>query len=46
MEKSKIIRLYLDYVNNFISVDNWREYHNLTKLESNYILKQGKKLYK
>ncbi len=44
MDKDKIRKLYLDYVNNFISVDNWREYHNLTKLESNYILKQGKRL--
>ncbi len=46
MNKERIIRLYLDYVNNFISVDNWREYHNLTKLESNYILKKGKRLCK
>lgn len=46
MEKEKIIKLYLDYFNNFLSVENWRNYYNLTKLESNYILKQGKKLTK
>lgn len=46
MEKSKIIRLYLDYFNNWLSVENWRDHHNLTKLESNYILKKGKQLTK
>ena len=46
MESNKIIRLYLDYFNNWLSVERWAEFHSLTKLESNYILKQGKKLTK
>jgi hypothetical protein len=46
MDKSKIIRLYLDYFNNWLSVEMWAEFHNLTKLESNYIIKRGRKLCK
>lgn len=46
LDKQRIIKLYLDYFNNWLSVERWAEFHNLTKLESNYIIKQGKKLCK
>lgn len=46
MDVNKIKRLYLDYFNNWLSVERWAEFHNLTKLESNYIIKKGRKLTK
>lgn len=46
LDKNKIIRLYLDYFNNWLSVERWAEFHNLTKLESNYIIKKGRQLTK
>jgi hypothetical protein len=39
-----IERLYLDYVNNWLSSTRWMEHHKLTKLDANYILKKGKQL--
>jgi hypothetical protein len=39
-----IERLYLDYVNNWLTAERWQEHHGLTKLEANYILKKGKQL--
>lgn len=44
MTNKQIESLYLDYVNNWLSKDNWREHNKLTKLEANYILKKGKQL--
>ena len=44
MSNNEIIRLYLDYVNNWLTASRWQEHHRLTKLEANYILKKGKQL--
>lgn len=41
-----IERLYLDYVNNWLTASRWQEHHGLTKHQSNYILKKGKSLWK
>ena len=45
-DKTQIKKLYLDYFNNWLSVERWAEFYGLTKLQSNYILKKGKKLTK
>lgn len=44
LTNNDILRIYLDYVNNWLSKDNWRDHNKLTKLEANYILKKGKQL--
>jgi hypothetical protein len=46
LTNNDIERLYLDYVNNWLSSVNWANHHNLTKHQSNYILKKGKSLWR
>jgi hypothetical protein len=46
MTNKDIERLYLDYVNNWLSKDNWRDHNKLTKHQANYILKKGKSLWR
>jgi hypothetical protein len=43
---NEIERLYLDYVNNWLSATNWASHHGLNKHQSNYILKKGKSLWR
>ena len=44
MSNNEIIRLYLDYVNNWLTASRWQEHHGLTKHQANYILRKGKQL--
>jgi hypothetical protein len=46
LNNNDIKRLYLDYVNNWLTAERWQEHHNLTKYQSNYILKKGKSLWR
>lgn len=46
MSNNDILRLYLDYVNNWLTAERWQEYHGLNKHQSNYILKKGKSLWR
>lgn len=46
MTNKDIERLYLDYVNNWLSTTNWASHHGLNKHQSNYILKKGKSLWR
>jgi hypothetical protein len=41
-----ILRLYIDYVNNWLSSTRWMEHHGLNKWEQNFILKKGKSLWR
>jgi hypothetical protein len=43
---NEIERLYLDYVNNWLSATNWASHHGLNKHQSNYILRKGKSLWR
>jgi hypothetical protein len=38
----KNIEMYLDYWNNFLTVERFAEYHNITKEQANHIIKKGK----
>lgn len=46
MTNQQIERLYLDYVNNWLTASRWQEHHGLNKHQSNYILKKGKSLWR
>lgn len=40
----KTIEMYLDYVNNFLTVDCFAEYYNISVREANIIINEGRKL--
>lgn len=40
LQREKHYALYLSYVNDFLTVVNWREYYGLTKEQGDYILGQ------
>lgn len=42
--KFKIIEMYLDYVNNFISVQSFADYYGLNDVEANIIINAGREL--
>ncbi len=39
------IEMYLDYWNNFLTVERFAEYHNITKEQANHIIKKGRKQF-
>lgn len=41
----KHIEMYLDYWNNFLTVERFAEYHNITKEQANDIINKGKDLW-
>jgi hypothetical protein len=41
----RIILMYLDYWNNFLSVDNFAEYYNIDRNKALNIIARGKKLF-
>ena len=41
----KHIEMYLDYRNNFLTVERFAEYHNITKEQANDIIKKGEDLW-
>ena len=40
----EIINLYLDYVNNFITVEAFANYYSLTTLDAYYVIELGRNL--
>jgi len=40
LQRAKHYALYLDYVNNFLTVANWAEYYGLNEEQSSMILEQ------
>lgn len=45
-DNSKIQKMYLDYVNNFLSVDKFAEHYGITKKQAISIINKGKKINK
>jgi hypothetical protein len=45
MEDQKLIDLYLDYCNDFLTIECFAEYHNLSVNESQSIIARGKVKY-
>jgi len=44
LKESELITLYLDYVNNFLTVDRFAEYYSYPKSTAMYIIEKGKEL--
>jgi hypothetical protein len=42
--KFKIIEMYLDYVNNFLTVKGFGDHYGLDEYEANVIINAGRKL--
>lgn len=40
----EIIKMYLDWVNNFITLSKFAEYYDITELDAHYIIDLGRKL--
>ena len=40
----KILEMYLDYVNNFLSVDFFAEYYSISVDEANRVINEGRKI--
>ncbi len=43
-DNSKIQKMYLDYVNNFLSIDKFAEHYGITKKQAISIINKGKKI--
>lgn len=41
--KSRCKKLFLDYFNNFLSIQNFADYYSFTLKQANWIIEQGKK---
>ena len=44
IKESKLIGLYIDYVNNFLTVDKFAEYYRLTNESAEFIINKGREL--
>ena len=44
INESQLVALYLDYFNNFISVDSFAEYHKLQLDSANFIIDKGREI--
>tara|TARA_R110002074_G_scaffold156262_1_gene312435 strand:+ start:41 stop:250 length:210 start_codon:yes stop_codon:yes gene_type:complete len=42
--KDRLIELYLDYVNNFITVSAFAQWHELTEKQANKVIKRGREI--
>jgi len=42
---NRIIDMYLDYTNNFLTVRNFAEYHNLTENQAMKVIELGRDLF-
>jgi hypothetical protein len=40
----EIIEIYLDWVNNFISLEKFAEHYGLDEIDANYVIELGRKL--
>jgi hypothetical protein len=41
-DRNQLHEFYLDYFNNFLTIDRFAEYHNFTRYEASKILDMGK----
>ena len=41
----RYILMYLDFWNNFLTIDCFAEYHNIDRQKALYIIKRGKELF-
>ena len=44
LEIDAIIKIYLDWVNNFLSLDKFADHYALDEIDANYIIDLGRKL--
>ncbi len=44
LDNEAIIKMYLDWVNNFLSLDKFAEHYDIDELDANYIIDLGRKL--
>jgi len=44
LDNDAIIEIYLDWVNNFLSLDKFAEHYGLDEIDANYIIDLGRKL--
>jgi len=44
LTKDKLIEVYLDYVNNFLTVSAFAQWHGLTERQANVVIKRGREL--
>jgi len=44
LDNDAIIEIYLDWVNNFVSLDKFAEHYGLDEIDANYIIEVGRKL--
>jgi|TARA_R110000824_G_scaffold390827_1_gene588266 hypothetical protein len=42
--KDRLIELYLDYVNNFLTVPAFAQWHELTEIQAHKVIKRGREL--
>lgn len=40
----EIIKIYLDWVNNFLTLSKFAEYYNIDEIDAHYIIDLGRKL--
>lgn len=43
-DNDAIIKMYLDWVNNFLSLDKFAQHYDIDELDANYIIDLGRKL--
>ena len=44
LDNDAIIEIYLDWVNNFLSLDKFAEHYGLDEIDANYLIEVGRKL--
>jgi len=44
MKNNRIKEMYLDYFNNFLTVDRFAEYYNISKQKATYIINKGRSI--
>ena len=42
--KARLIELYLDYVNNFLTVSAFAQWHELTEKQAHKVIKRGREI--
>ena len=42
---NKFQEMYLDYVNNFLTVEKFAEYYRITNKQALYVITEGKKIH-
>jgi len=44
LDNDAIIEIYLDWVNNFLSLDKFAEHYGIDEIDANYLIEIGRKL--